>query len=74
MGKHTKNFQWFFFVEFPSKKSATKLSDFGIVNIVQEATPILSDDQPIQSYSNEEQTATQHLAEQTSQILDDIRK
>lgn len=66
---------FFIILEFQSKKSPTKLSDFGIVNIVQEATPIASNDQPIiSSIENEEQTATQQLAEQTSQMFDDIRK
>jgi hypothetical protein len=54
-----------FILEFQSKK----LGDFGIVNIVQEATPNLPEEQPIIS-SIQEQTTT----EQTSQMLDDIRK
>ncbi len=59
-------FQWFI-LEFQSKKISTKkLGDFGIVNIVQEATPISPDDQLIHSSIQNE--------EQTSPILDDIRK
>ncbi|CAF0792217.1 unnamed protein product [Rotaria sp. Silwood1] len=62
--------------EFPSKKSSTKLGDFGIVNIVQEVTPTLPDNQPnltlIQSDINEKPTPTQQLVEQTVQTLDDI--
>jgi len=62
--------------EYQSKRSSKKLGDFGIVNIVQEATPITPDNQPIissnQSTINEEQTTTHQLAEQTSQMLDDI--
>ena len=65
-------------LEFPSKKSLTKRGDFGIVNIVQEATPILPDDEPLVSASkldsSEEPTVTEHLAEQTAQMLDEIRK
>jgi len=65
-------------LEYQSKRSSKKLGDFGIVNIVQEATPISPDNQPIissnQSTINEEQTTTHQLAEQTSQMLDDIRK
>ena len=57
----------------------TKRGDFGIVNIVQEATPILpDDDEPLVSASkldsSEEPTVTEHLAEQTAQMLDEIRK
>jgi len=73
--KNICKFQWFI-LEFQSKKGPTKkLGDFGIVNIVQEATPISSDDQLIHSsIQNKEQTSTQQLAEQTSQMFDDIRK
>ncbi|CAF1132972.1 unnamed protein product [Adineta ricciae] len=64
--------------EFQSKKSSKKFGDFGIVNIVQEATPILPDNQPaissVQSdtLTDQSKTTTQQLAEQTSQALDDI--
>ncbi|CAF4205658.1 unnamed protein product, partial [Rotaria sp. Silwood2] len=62
--------------EFQSKKSSSKLGDFGIVNIVQEATPTLPDNQTnitsIQSDINEKPTPTQQLAEQTVSMLDDI--
>jgi hypothetical protein len=80
--KHSTNKHYFYFkliiLEYQSKRSSKKLGDFGIVNIVQEATPITPDNQPIissnQSTINEEQTTTHQLAEQTSQMLDDIRK
>ncbi|CAF0980387.1 unnamed protein product [Rotaria sordida] len=62
--------------EFKSKKSSTKLGDFGIVNIVQETTPTLPDNQSyltsIQSDIYEKQTPIQQLTEQTVQMLDDI--
>ncbi|UJR15901.1 hypothetical protein I4U23_002824 [Adineta vaga] len=64
--------------KFQSKKSSKKLGDFGIVNIVQEATPILPDDQPIISsiqsdtIFDQTKTTTQQLAEQTSHAFDDI--
>jgi len=48
--------------EFPSRKSSSKLGDFGIVNIVQEITPT---DPPIES--------TEQITEPTtSQMLDDL--
>lgn len=65
-----------FNLEFRSKKSPSKLGDFGIVNIVQEGTPNLPEEQPIISshQTYEQTTASEQLAEQTSQMLDDIRK
>ncbi|CAF1068299.1 unnamed protein product [Adineta ricciae] len=65
-------------IKFQSKKSSKKFGDFGIVNIVQEATPILPDNQPaissVQSdtLTDQSKTTTQQLAEQTSQAFDDI--
>ncbi|CAF3574539.1 unnamed protein product [Rotaria sordida] len=63
-------------LKFKSKKSSTKLGDFGIVNIVQETTPTLPDNQSyltsIQSDIYEKQTPIQQLTEQTVQMLDDI--
>ena len=63
-----------FHLEFRSKKSSSKLGDFGIVNIVQESTPNLPEEQPIISSHPSTTTATEQLAEQTSQMLDDLRK
>lgn len=60
------------FTEFQSKKSSIKSSDFGIVNIVQEATPIAPEPIPIES--QQDPTATEQLAEQTFNTLEDIRK
>ncbi|CAF4976630.1 unnamed protein product, partial [Rotaria socialis] len=40
-------------LKFQSKRSSSKLGDFGIVNIVQEATPIASDLEYIQSDLND---------------------
>jgi len=50
------------FTEFQSTKSTTKTSDFGIVNIVQEATSTTPETIPIES--QQETTATEQLAEQ----------
>lgn len=61
-----------FYLEFRSKKSPSKLGDFGLVNIVQEATPNLPEDQPIISSIQPHEPAT--TTEQTSPMLDDIRK
>ncbi|CAF1287039.1 unnamed protein product [Rotaria magnacalcarata] len=58
--------------EFQSKRSSSKLGDFGIVNIVQEATPIASDLEFIQSDLNDQTPAVEQLTEQTAQVFDDI--
>ncbi|CAF1170221.1 unnamed protein product [Adineta steineri] len=60
--------------EFSSKKSSKKPAPFGLVNIVQEATTIFPDEHLIIPSIDDSQkpTAVQQLAEQTSQILDDI--
>ncbi|CAF5124553.1 unnamed protein product, partial [Rotaria socialis] len=58
--------------EFQSKRSSSKLGDFGIVNIVQEATPIASDLEYIQSDLNDHTPAVEQLAEQTAHAFDDI--
>jgi hypothetical protein len=55
-----------------TRKSSVKRGDFGIVNIVQEATPIVPDHEPLAASATA--TATEQLAEQTSQMLDEIRK
>ncbi|CAF3397944.1 unnamed protein product [Rotaria socialis] len=59
-------------LEFQSKRSSSKLGDFGIVNIVQEATPIASDLEYIQSDLNDQTPAVEQLAEQTAHAFDDI--
>ena len=63
-----------FYLEYQSRKSSIKRGDFGIVNIVQEATPILPEQEPMVSATRLDSSQPTTATEQTSQMFDEIRK